>query len=93
MSPEVLTAANTLREFLFERVYNLRSAQEETDKAREVIRSLFKYFNEHEGKLPAEYRLHVGDTERNVVDYIAGMTDQYALRLAEEIKNQGWASS
>ncbi|MFC2066208.1 deoxyguanosinetriphosphate triphosphohydrolase [Chloroflexota bacterium] len=84
MSPQTLEAANTLRDFLFERVYNLRSAQEESEKAREVIRSLYKYFNAHEDKLPAEYRLISGGTERWVVDYIAGMTDQYALRLAEE---------
>ncbi|MFC2001502.1 deoxyguanosinetriphosphate triphosphohydrolase [Chloroflexota bacterium] len=86
MSPQVLAAVNTLRDFLFEQVYNLRSAQEETEKAREVIRSLYKYFNEHEDKLPLEYRLGSDDTERRVVDYIAGMTDQYALRLSEELK-------
>jgi dGTPase len=86
MSPQVLEAANTLRDFLFERVYNLRSTQEETEKAREVVRSLYKYFNEHEDKLPAEYRLHSDTTERWVVDYIAGMTDQYALRSAEDIR-------
>jgi dGTPase len=85
MSPQVLSAANTLRDFLFERVYNQRSAQEETEKAREVIRSLYKYFYEHKDKLPDEYRLHSDTTERRVVDYIAGMTDQYALRLAEEL--------
>jgi len=85
MSPEVLAAANTLRDFLFERVYNLHSAQGETEKAREVVRSLYRYFNEHEDKLPAEYRLHSDTTERRVVDYIAGMTDQYAMRMAEEL--------
>lgn len=85
MSPEVLAAANTLRDFLFERVYNLHSAQEETEKAKEVVRSLYRYFNEHEDKLPAEYRLHSDTTERKVVDYIAGMTDQYAMRMAEEL--------
>ena len=86
MSPRVLEAANTLHDFLFERVYNLRSALEETEKVREVVRFLYKYFNEHGDKLPAEYRLHSDTTERRVVDYIAGMTDQYALRLAEELK-------
>ncbi len=85
MSSQVLAAANTLHNFLFERVYNLRSAQEETEKAREVVRSLYKYFNEHEDRLPTEYRLHSDTTERRVVDYIAGMTDHYAMRLAEEL--------
>ncbi len=83
MSGEVLEAANTLRDFLFERVYDLHSAREEAGKARGVIRSLYRYFNEHRDKLPVEYRYCGDDGERGVVDYIAGMTDQYALRRAE----------
>jgi len=85
MSPQILEATNTLREFLFERVYNLRSAQEEAERAREVVHLLYNYFNEHEDRLPPEYRFYSDETERRVVDYIAGMTDQYALRLAEEL--------
>ncbi len=85
MSPRVLEANNTLRDFLFNRVYNVRSAQAESKRAREVMRFLYQYFNEHKDRLPPEYRLHSDDTERMVVDYIAGMTDQYALRLAEEL--------
>jgi len=85
MSPEILEATNIMRNFLFERVYNIRSAQEESEKAREIVRSLYDYFNQHEDKLPAEYRSYSGELERRVVDYIAGMTDQYALRTAEEL--------
>jgi len=85
MSPQILEATNTLRKFLFDRVYNLQAVQQETEKAREVIRLLYRYFNEHEDKLPSEYCLHSDETERRVVDYIAGMTDQYALRMAEEL--------
>ena len=85
MSPKVLEAANNLRDFLFDRVYNVRSAQEKAEKARGVVRLLYKYFTEHEAKLPPEYHLYSGEIERRVVDYIAGMTDQYALRMAEEL--------
>ncbi|GAJ13999.1 unnamed protein product, partial [marine sediment metagenome] len=85
MSHEVLEATDTLRKFLFDRVYDIRSAQKEAEKAREVIRLLYQYFKEHEQKLPPEYRLYGDETERRVVDYIAGMTDHYALRLAEEL--------
>ncbi len=85
LSPQVLKATTTLRDFLFERVYNWHAAQEETEKAREVIRSLYEYFNKHEDKLPSEYSSYVDETERRVVDYIAGMTDQYAQRLVEEL--------
>jgi len=85
MSPQVLEAANTLRQFLFERVYNVNSAQKEVEKAREVVRLLYRYFNEHEDRLPPEYHFYSDETERIVVDYIAGMTDQFALRMAEKL--------
>jgi dGTPase len=85
MSPEVLEATDALRDFLFERVYNVRSAQEEAEKAREIVRTLYKYFKEHADKMPAEYRFYSDELERRVVDYIAGMTDQYAMRMVEEL--------
>ncbi len=85
MSPQILEATNNLREFLFDRVYNLRSAQEEAERAREVVRLLYKYFTEHEDQMPSEYRFYSDEMEQRVVDYIAGMTDQYALRMAEEL--------
>ena len=85
MSPQVLEATNNLRDFLFDRVYNVRSAQEEAERARGVIRLLYKYFTEHEDKLPSEYRFYSDEIEQRVVDYIAGMTDQYALRMVEEL--------
>jgi len=86
MSPQVLEATNTLRDFLFEQVYNLNAAEAEAEKAREVVRRLYRYFLKHEDKLPAEYRAYGEATERRVVDYIAGMTDQYALRMVQELE-------
>jgi dGTPase len=85
MSPEILEATNTLRKFLFDRVYNLHAAQKEAERAREVVRLLYNYFCEHPDRLPPEYSLYSDEVERRVVDYIAGMTDQYALRTAEEL--------
>jgi dGTPase len=85
MSPDVVGAANVLRQFLFERVYCPSLAGEEAVKAGEALRLLYFYFLKHEERLPPEFSYLPGDEERKVVDYIAGMTDQYALRLAEEI--------
>ncbi len=82
MSPRILEATNVLRDFLFERVYGVKSAQEEAKKAREVTLFLYDYFQKHYDKLPVEYRAY---GEQGVVDYIAGMTDQFALKLAEEL--------
>jgi dGTPase len=89
MSLKVLEATSTLRQFLFDRVYNMRSAEREAGKARDVIRLLYEYFNRHEDKLPKEYSVYGDEVERRVVDYIAGMTDQYALRMAEELSLTG----
>jgi dGTPase len=85
MSLKVREASNVLREFLFQRVYNWQTTRDDAEKAKEVIRRLYHYFNEHEDELPPEYHFYSDETERKVVDYIAGMTDQYALRLAEKL--------
>ena len=85
MSPQVMEATNAMRGFLFERVYNWHAAHTEVEKARELIRLLYNYFIDHENSLPHEYRLRGDETERRVVDYIAGMTDQFALRSAEKL--------
>ena len=89
MSAVVLEATNNLREFLFQKVYNTQSTPEEAGAARKTICLLYDYYKKHGDKLPQEYCDYTDDTERRVVDYIAGMTDQYALGLAEEIKVKG----
>jgi dGTPase len=86
MSPPVVAAAETLNDFLFQRVYDVHSARQETAKAREVVRFLYQYYVKNEAKLPPEYRRHGDTAERRVTDYIAGMTDQFASRMAEELK-------
>jgi dGTPase len=85
MSSQVLEAARSLRDFLFQRVYNMRSAQAEAERAREVVRFLYRYFTQHREKLPPENHPGRESVERRVVDYVAGMTDQFALRLAQEL--------
>ncbi len=85
MSPGVLEATGTLRNFLFDRVYNVQAALEETERARQTVRRLYDYFCKNPGKLPPEYKSYSDEIERRVVDYIAGMTDQYAIRMAGEI--------
>ena len=85
MSPGILSVTNTLRQFLFERVYYSSLAGEEAAKAERALRLLHSYLLTHDDSLPPELVLLSDDRERRVIDYIAGMTDQYALRLAGEI--------
>ncbi len=49
----------------------------------EALRRLYRFFNDHPERLPGEYRKR--EIGRAVVDHIAGMTDQYAARMAEAI--------
>lgn len=86
MSSGVLSAANIMRDFLFERVYIPSTKKPDAINARKTIIFLWEYFNRHADELPAEIRMHADTRERGVVDYISGMTDQYALRLAEELR-------
>ncbi len=85
MSTRVLAATDAVREFLFERVYNVHSSSPEALKARETLKRLYGYYLENPGELPEEYLMLDADTERRIVDYIAGMTDQFAFRAAEEL--------
>ena len=87
MSPEVLKVSSGLRDFLLQKVYKARSAELETERARLTLRHLYRYFLEHSQELPGEYSI-IGETvERKVIDYIAGMTDQFAWRVAESLPN------
>ena len=84
MSPEVLEAANNLRHFLFQRVYEVQVSRKETERAKQVVRFLYCYFVDNPDKLPKEFASS-DEAERGIVDYIAGMTDNYALTLASEL--------
>jgi dGTPase len=85
MSLEIREATRKLHEFLYQRVYKVSSVKPDAENARRIIRALFIYFNQHQDHLPAEYSTLKDDYERKVVDYIAGMTDQYAQRKAQEL--------
>ena len=82
VSPSVNEAMNALRDFLFERVYDSEFVNREAGAARLVVRRLYEHFMGHEDQLPGELRLSDEPMARRVVDYVAGMTDQYALRVA-----------
>ena len=87
MSDKIRRAANELRDFLFLRVYNTSLETEEVREARRIIFFLFSYFLEHPDKLPPEYNLKNDDNAlRRAADYIAGMTDYYAVQKAGELQ-------
>ncbi|MCE5188284.1 MAG: deoxyguanosinetriphosphate triphosphohydrolase [Eubacteriales bacterium] len=81
MSAEVSVQFEALREFMFERVYRNPVAKSEEEKAKRLIRELYAYYLEHTELLAGEYAkyLEQDGKERAVADYIAGMTDNYAV--------------
>lgn len=88
MSEEVEYAMQGLRRFMFKSVYTNPVAKREEKRAMELVERLFCYYMEHVEKLPEHYykMLSKGEKQERVVcDYIAGMTDQYAIAKFEEI--------
>ncbi len=81
MSEDVLDATNALRAFMFEHVYLAGPAKTEDEKAQGVLWDLLTYFEKHPERMPQEHqRIAERDgIKRAVADYIAGMTDRYAL--------------
>ena len=86
MSPQVREAVNTLREFMFEKVYTPEDRGDEGRAARGIVGLLYEYYTENRSQVPDEYSRHGQSEAQGVVDYIAGMTDRYALRAAERIR-------
>lgn len=93
MAPDVQLAFDRLHTFMFERLYYNPVAKNEEKKVDDFIHRLFTYFCQRPEKLPKEY-LDISKkdgVERAVCDYIAGMTDTYALELYETIFiPKGW---
>ncbi len=87
MSDRVRAAMLGMREFLFENLYTHGDAKYEEPKAAAMISELFDYFITHLDEVPEEYRIH--DTDRpdvQVADYVAGMTDRYAVKMFDRLR-------
>ena len=89
MSEEKYEALRELRKYMFDNVYINSCAKAEEGKAERMIRQLFEYYVGHMEELPEEYTRMVwekGETvERAVCDYIAGMTDRYAVTTFQKL--------
>lgn len=89
MSPDMETAMQGLRTWMFDHVYKNEIPKAEEGKAQNMILMLFHYYMEHSDKLPEEYRFLMEkreeSRERAVCDYIAGMSDSYAIDRFEEL--------
>ena len=94
MSPQVEEAMRVFRDFLFASVYRNPVAKSEERKVEGILRGLYDHYIADIRRLPEDYRA-VAEEEgaaRAVCDYIAGMTDQYAVSVYQELYiPRGWS--
>jgi dGTPase len=83
MTPEVLQALEELRRYMFENMYLIPEVRGEFEKAQRILTALFEYVVAH----PQEFLdTNSGEpVERLAIDFIAGMTDRYAISLYEKL--------
>ena len=93
LSPKVDAALKDLRAFMFEKVYRNPIAKGEEGKAKVMLTKLFEYYISHPEALPEDFhpQMSFDGLERTVCDYIAGMTDHYAVdKYSEIFIPMGW---
>lgn len=89
MSSEIVTAMKNLRGYMFESVYMNKKAKAQEEQAERLLEQLFTYYLKHLELLPEEYCLRMEQLNEPsylvVCDYIAGMTDNYAVSKFKEL--------
>ena len=93
LSPKVDQALRDLRSFMFERVYRNPVAKSQESKAKDMLKRLYEYYFENPQALPEDFQpqMSFDGLERTVCDYIAGMTDKYAVdKFTEIFVPSGW---
>ena len=87
MDEEIRQAMESLRAFMFERVYKNPVAKGEESKARRILQELYEYYIRHPEALPEDFQPQITfeGMGRTVCDYIAGMTDKYAMYKYSEL--------
>ncbi|WP_459849006.1 deoxyguanosinetriphosphate triphosphohydrolase [Fusibacter bizertensis] len=87
MSEPVEHAFNALRSFMFENVYFNKEAKKEEERAEYIVESLYNYYKEHPDQMPTERfeDYEHRDGINSIKDYVASMSDRFAVNLYKEI--------
>ncbi|MBE6789191.1 MAG: deoxyguanosinetriphosphate triphosphohydrolase [Ruminococcaceae bacterium] len=87
MPGEIRECFDILHTYMYETVYSNPIAKSEEGKAMNIVKYLYMYFMAHPEKMPEQYNgiIEAEGLERAVCDYIAGMSDTYAIRFYEEL--------
>ena len=78
MDSEIGEIMNELREFMFENVYLRKETDDQRKECKNIVQTLVEYFIENKNELPKNYIQSEDDIE-NSIDYVAGMTDRFAI--------------
>ena len=93
LSPAVEKGLDELRTFMFEKVYFNPVVKGEESKAKDMLKRMYEYYYTHPEALPADFepQLSFEGMEQTVCDYIAGMTDNYAVaKFTQLFIPAGW---
>ncbi|MDP4126984.1 MAG: deoxyguanosinetriphosphate triphosphohydrolase [Bacillota bacterium] len=83
---EVGNTMQEFRSFMFARVYNSSTLREERRKGQYIVQALFEYYRQDKTKIPENFLVWAnGDVTQAVVDYISGLTDNYAIDLFQNL--------
>ena len=89
MAPEVMEAMMGIRKYMFDTVYTNPKAKGQESKAMNLLKVLYDYYSGQVKALPKEYQRYIYEAgrpkEQVVCDYIAGMTDQFAIDTYEDL--------
>ncbi|WP_432759148.1 deoxyguanosinetriphosphate triphosphohydrolase [Bordetella genomosp. 7] len=88
-SDSVQREADELKRFLFDNLYRHYRVMRMTNKARRIVRELFAAFLADPRLLPPDYQRDELEQARAIADYIAGMTDRYAIREHKRLFEMG----
>ncbi len=85
IDPDHLEVMNHLREFMFERVYLRPESEDQKNRAITIIQDLVGYFAEHPAEVPDSSTVAGAEPLQRAVDFVAGMTDRYALHTHDRL--------
>lgn len=85
MDAQTLGIMNELRDFMFARVYHAPAQRSRQERAVAILRGLVEHHLAHPEQIPDTYRQHEATPLLQVADYVAGMTDRYALAVHARI--------
>jgi dGTPase len=86
-SSEVFKYKQEIKSFLRKSLYEHKQVKDMTNNAQYMIKTLFDYFKDEPKRIPKDFKKDTTDAfERTVSDYIAGMTDRFAIQIYNKIR-------